>query len=114
MDLAIDLIYELVMYGKSLSAGPLGLHAWIWPSTRGFDSTVCILRPIEEAMLPTTIFIHDIYVSLLELDTIRKGRMYEVYEMYEMYKMYEIYEMYEMYKIYKNVSRLDFQWHDPQ
>ena len=28
MDLAIDLIYELVMYGKSLSAGFLRLHTW--------------------------------------------------------------------------------------
>ena len=43
MDLAIDLIYELVMYGKSLSAGPLRLRAWIWPSTGEFDSTACIL-----------------------------------------------------------------------
>ena len=32
------------MYGKSLSAGPLGLRAWIWPSTRGFNSTACILH----------------------------------------------------------------------
>ena len=29
MDLAIDLIYKLVMYGKSLSAGPLRLRARI-------------------------------------------------------------------------------------
>ena len=33
MDLAIDLIYELVMYGKSLSARSLRLCAWIWSST---------------------------------------------------------------------------------
>ena len=36
-----------------------------------------------EAILPAIIFIHDVYVSLLEQDTIRKGRVYEMYEMYE-------------------------------
>ena len=46
MDLAIDLIYELVMNGKSLSAGPLRLRARIWPSTRGFGSTASTLRPV--------------------------------------------------------------------
>ena len=31
-------------HGKSLSAGPLGLRAWIWPSTGGFDITPCTLH----------------------------------------------------------------------
>ena len=42
-----------------------------------------------EAMLPAIIFIHDIYVSLLEQDTTMKGRVYKMYEMYEMYKIAE-------------------------
>ena len=76
MDLAIDLIYELVIYGESLSAGPLGLRAWISLLTRGFDKTVCILWPIEEAMLPTIILLVT-SVSLLEQNTTKKGRVYE-------------------------------------
>ena len=44
MDLAIDLIYELVMYGKSLSAGPLRLRAWI--CIRKVASTASILQPV--------------------------------------------------------------------
>ena len=44
MNLAIDLIYELVMYGKSLFARPLRLRARVWPSTRGIGSTALTLR----------------------------------------------------------------------
>ena len=47
MDLVIDLIYELVMYDKSLPAGFLKLRARIWPSTGGFDSTAYTLGFIE-------------------------------------------------------------------
>ena len=32
------------MYGKSLSARPLGLRSGIWPSNKGFDSTACTLH----------------------------------------------------------------------
>ena len=46
MDLAIDLIYELVMYGESLSAGPLRLRAWIWLSSGRFSSIASTLRPV--------------------------------------------------------------------
>ena len=46
MDLAIDLIYELVIYDKSLSAGPLRLRTRIWSSTRGFGSVALTLRPV--------------------------------------------------------------------
>ena len=34
-------------YSKSLSAGPLGLRAWIWPSSGRFGSTAYILGLIE-------------------------------------------------------------------
>ena len=46
MDLAIELIYELVTCGKSLSAGPLRLRTWIWPSSGRFSSTALTLRPV--------------------------------------------------------------------
>ena len=46
-DLAINLIYELVIYGKSLSAGPFRLRLQIWPSTRVFGSTAYALELIE-------------------------------------------------------------------
>ena len=51
MDLAIDLIYELVTCGKSLSAGPLRLRAWIWLSSGRFSSTASTLRSIEVGMV---------------------------------------------------------------
>ena len=34
------------MYSKSFSAGPLGLRAWIWPSTGRFDSIACTLHEL--------------------------------------------------------------------
>ena len=81
-----------VWHYKSLSAGPLRLRALIWPSTGRFDNTACILWPIEEikpksqytikarsleAMLPAIIFICDVYVSMPEQNTTRKGRAYK-------------------------------------
>ena len=50
MDLAIDLIYEMIIYGRSLSAGPLRLRIRIWPLTRGFGSTTSTLRPVGKVI----------------------------------------------------------------
>ena len=63
-----------------------------------------------EAMLPAIIFIHDVYVSLLEQDTTRKGRVYEMYEMYKMYEMYEMYKIAEALPVTPN--GLHPQWLD--
>ena len=67
MDLAIDLIYKLIMYGKSLSAGPVGL------CTSAYNKGA---KP--RATLPAIILIHDVFrVPLPEQDTTKKWWVYE-------------------------------------
>ena len=73
MDLVIDLIYELVMYGKSLPGGLLRLRAWIWPSTKGFNSK------IWQISLHWTWwgFEHKFATCHYRNRTTKKGRVYE-------------------------------------
>ena len=71
------LIYELVMYGKSLSAGP------------------CEVSCIDLAIIVT------FFTCRCWSTTTRKGRMYEMYEMYEMYKMYK--EVRDRWKVSESV-----------
>ena len=79
--LAINLIYELVVYGKSLSAEPSEISSM----------NLAISLEHNQSLQPTLlviIFIYDVFrVLLSEQDTTRKGQVYEMYEMYKIAKV---------------------------
>ena len=52
-----------------------------------------IKAPNQDATLSAIIFIHDVYMSLLEQNHQERAGIQEPYKMYKMYEMYKEYEM---------------------
>ena len=115
---------------KFLSTGPVRLRTWIWPSTGGFDSTACILWPIEnmanlsppdlwgfehrfgyklgiKSKSQNIIKARSLKATLLAIILIRDVFCVSLPEqdITRKGRVYEMYEMHKMYEMYENTMR---------